>query len=116
MVNVVIIETKKEEVIMPRGDKTGPEGFGSMTGRRMGTCVGNEQTGSNHNSAFGRGLGLGRGFRGGQRGRGFSFRNNMFFQENSENYQQSNKSLVENEITGLKSRLEFLEKELEKLS
>ena len=35
---------------MPRGDKTGPEGFGSMTGRRMGTCVGNEQLGSNFNS------------------------------------------------------------------
>ncbi|MCK5027772.1 MAG: DUF5320 domain-containing protein, partial [Candidatus Pacebacteria bacterium] len=32
---------------MPRCDKTGPEGFGSMTGRRMGTCVGNEQTGFN---------------------------------------------------------------------
>ena len=59
MENVVTIETKKEEVIMPRGDKTGPEGFGSMTGRRMGTCVGNEQTGSNFNPVFGRGQGRG---------------------------------------------------------
>jgi hypothetical protein len=114
MVNVVTIETKKEEVIMPRGDKTGPEGFGSMTGRRMGTCVGNEQTVSNFNPVFGRGLG--RGFRGGQKTRGFAFRNNMTFRENSENSQKSNKYLVENEINDLKSRLEFLEKELEKLS
>ena len=54
MVNVVTIETKKEEVIMPRGDKTGPEGFGSMTGRRMGTCVGNANPG--FGTGFGRGM------------------------------------------------------------
>jgi hypothetical protein len=30
---------------MPRGDQTGPEGLGSMTGRRMGYCAGSESPG-----------------------------------------------------------------------
>lgn len=42
MENVVLTEIKIEEVIMPRNDKTGSDGLGSMTGRRMGTCAGNE--------------------------------------------------------------------------
>lgn len=45
---------------MPRGDKTGPDGKGSMTGRKMGFCTGNKQagcfsTGSEENT-MGRGL------------------------------------------------------------
>lgn len=31
----------KQEVIMPRGDKTDPNGAGAMSGRRMGFCVEN---------------------------------------------------------------------------
>ncbi|MCK4407322.1 MAG: DUF5320 domain-containing protein, partial [Bacteroidales bacterium] len=55
---------------MPGGDKTGPEGFGPMTGRRMGYCVGNDRPGfANLTPGYGRGFG--RGFRGGfGRGRG----------------------------------------------
>jgi len=30
---------------MPRGDKTGPEGIGPITGRKLGFCVGNENPG-----------------------------------------------------------------------
>jgi len=62
---------------MPGLDKTGPNGEGPMTGRRMGTCVNNSnQTPSapQAGAGFGRGLGLGRGagrFCGKGRGRGF---------------------------------------------
>ena len=46
---------------MPRGDKTGPNGRGSMTGRGMGYCAG-FQTPGFINQEFGRGRGCGRGF------------------------------------------------------
>ncbi len=62
---------------MPRGDRTGPQGFGPMTGRGMGYCAG--FTGPAFMSpgpgfGLGRGFGFGRGFGRGLgfgRGRGF---------------------------------------------
>ncbi len=58
---------------MPRGDKTGPEGQGPMTGRGLGFCAGYPNPGF-ANNFFGRGIGtsrffgrgLGMGFRGGR--------------------------------------------------
>lgn len=47
---------------MPRGDRTGPEGRGSMTGRGAGFCSGNKSPGY-MNTGFGGGRGFGRGFR-----------------------------------------------------
>lgn len=95
---------------MPRGDKTGPNGQGPMTGRRMGYCV-------NNNPAFfgrtgmGRGMrfGFGRGFNSGQ-GRGLGRR--FAYSENT-NYSQ--KELIKNELEELKTQMEFLESELKKL-
>ena len=59
---------------MPRGDKTGPDGQGPMTGRGLGYCAGNAAPGYVNNMyerGTGRGLGIGRGlglgFRGGRR-------------------------------------------------
>ncbi len=58
---------------MARGDKTGPDGQGPMTGRGLGYCAGYSTPGYMHNIpgrgmrrglGFGRGLGLG--FRGGR--------------------------------------------------
>jgi hypothetical protein len=53
---------------MPGRDRTGPQGQGSLTGRGMGYCAGDDP-------AFGapppRGLGLGLGYRGGRGGRFF---------------------------------------------
>jgi len=46
---------------MPQGDKTGPAGQGSMTGREMGFCAGFNAPGF-MNPRFGRGFGRGRGF------------------------------------------------------
>ncbi len=69
---------------MPRGDGTGPEGLGPMTGRGLGYCAGFDSPGftkgvgrgQGRGLARGRGRGIGRGlargFRGGRgRGRGF---------------------------------------------
>ena len=55
---------------MPGGDRTGPSGMGSMTGRGAGYCAGYSGPGS-VNPVFGRGygMGFGRGFRGGRDGR-----------------------------------------------
>jgi hypothetical protein len=49
---------------MPFGDRTGPEGFGPMTGRGVGFCTGSGVPG-NVNPGFGRGFG-GRGRNGGR--------------------------------------------------
>ena len=46
---------------MPRGDGTGPNGMGPMTGRGKGFCAGFNVPGF-MNSGFGRGFGMGRGF------------------------------------------------------
>ena len=50
---------------MPGGDRTGPNGYGPMTGRRMGYCSGYQgpgywQPGPGFGRGVGRGLGLGR--------------------------------------------------------
>ena len=47
---------------MPGGDRTGPEGLGSRTGRQAGYCAGYRSPGyTNPRPRFGRGLGFGRG-------------------------------------------------------
>ena len=53
---------------MPRGDGTGPAGFGPMTGRRLGYCAGYGRPGY-MTPGFGWGRGFGRGW-----GRGFGWR------------------------------------------
>ena len=48
---------------MPRGDRTGPDGVGSMTGRAAGLCAGYEGPGCvNPAFGYGRGRGFGRGY------------------------------------------------------
>jgi hypothetical protein len=54
---------------MPRGDRTGPMGYGPLTGRGMGYCAGSAGPGFMYPGpgyGYGRGGGFGRGF-----GRGF---------------------------------------------
>ena len=58
---------------MPRGNGTGPEGKGPMTGRGAGFCEGNDVPGYRSGEA-GRGLGRGFGW-GGGRGGGRPWRN-----------------------------------------
>jgi hypothetical protein len=65
---------------MPAGDRTGPWGLGSRTGRGFGFCSGYQApgfmaAGPGFGRGYGRGLGLGRGFgRGPGLGRGRGFR------------------------------------------
>ncbi len=99
---------------MPRGDRTGPEGNGPMTGRQMGYCAGNEYPGSaNLNPGYGRRFG--RGFNrlfGRGRGLGFGRDYGNYSDENIPNV--STKNVLENEIRNLKERLSIFEKQLSK--
>jgi len=85
---------------MPGRDRTGPNGLGSMTGRRMGFCADN----SNLNYSN-RGLGFGRGY-----GQGYGYRNMNI--ENNPNV--SDKTIIENDIRILKDQLSSLEDQLKK--
>jgi len=61
---------------MPRGDRTGPMGYGPMTGRGMGYCAGYPTPGYMNPGpgfGYGRGMGFGRGFGRGM-GRGLGMR------------------------------------------
>ena len=60
---------------MPRGDQTGPEGLGPMTGRKMGCCTGYDTPGF---TKPGRGAGLAH-RRGGGRGFGRRHRNRITY-------------------------------------
>ncbi len=60
---------------MPRGDQTGPQGQGPMTGRGLGHCSGSDQPGYSYGGpgrgygpGYGRGIGWGGGRGGGFRG------------------------------------------------
>ncbi|MEA3317493.1 MAG: DUF5320 domain-containing protein [Bacteroidota bacterium] len=120
---------------MPRGDKTGPNAMGSMTGRRMGYCVGNNRPGFANNQGFATGYGRGmrNGFGNGQGngagngagssagrsfGRGFSRGYGQAYDGNfndfgNPNFQNTpNKEAIENEMKILKNQMSFLEKQL----
>lgn len=95
---------------MPRGDKTGPDGQGPMTGRGFGYCAGYSSPGCMNNipgrgmgrgHGFGRGLGLG--FRGG-RGQGhypYSFRPSPYSVPSKEEELYMLKAQAENLKKGL---------------
>ena len=100
---------------MPGFNGTGPGGQGSMTGRRMGNCVGSNSQGND--DRFNAGRGFGRGFQKGfarNQGMGFGFRHG-FRNQNVENSPEvSEKTIIENEINTLKNQLSLLEKQLSK--
>jgi len=64
---------------MPRGDRTGPEGMGPMTGRGMGYCSGYDTPGFANpaGAGFGRGMARGWGRGGGGFGRGMAWGRGM---------------------------------------
>ncbi len=102
---------------MPRGDRTGPQGEGPMTGRRLGDCTGNDQPGFNFTPG-GYGYGYGRGNRwGGGRGRGMGYRFGQkygrFTDETIPNV--SEETLMENEVRILKEQLASVEKQLSEI-
>lgn len=97
---------------MPRFNRTGPDGQGPMTGRRLGLCTGNVNfetmnpfwgRGLRHAGGYGEGIGMGRG-RG--RGRGL-FRNHPVYTNQSDH--------KEDEIQLLKNHARYFEKALKEI-
>ncbi len=90
---------------MPSGDRTGPMGQGSMTGRALGFCTGNDTPG--FDKGFGGGMGRGLGFRRGMgRGRYRAWPDPGYIPFSREYSAQNS----ENEIKMLKSQAEVLKR------
>jgi hypothetical protein len=105
---------------MPGGDRTGPRGLGSRTGRGLGYCAGYDMPGYTKGPGMGLGRGWGhgggigysRGF-GYGRGRGWGYRvpiytpvYNRYFTENVPT------ATPENQLNALKQEKEYLESQI----
>jgi len=101
---------------MPRGDRTGPNGMGPMTGRGMGYCAGYNAPGF-MNCGFGRGMGRGRGA---GFGRGFGWRRAALMQAQVEPApiypaqptKEQELQMLENESTAIEQEQKELNKEM----
>ncbi|MCK5862000.1 MAG: DUF5320 domain-containing protein [Candidatus Hydrogenedentes bacterium] len=96
---------------MPRGDGTGPNGMGSMTGRAAGYCAGSETPG-HANPTAGRNNGI--------RGRGGRGRRNMFYAAGTPGGIRNNTVAVPNRETvadteGLQQQLAAINKRLSEI-
>ena len=107
---------------MPGGDRTGPEGFGSRTGRGLGYCSGYNSPGyMNPGLGFRRGLGRGRG-RGFGRGIGFWWQGirDPYYRPQPNVYPQPSKdeekSYLENMVKGLEEELKAIKERIQELS
>jgi hypothetical protein len=124
---------------MPGGDRTGPMGQGSKTGRAMGYCSGSDApgyttgvpAGAGRGAGRGAGVGMGRGagrgagrgFRcrripGFERGGGFAARGDYpgyYYPAPAQARTESDVNLLENRVSSLKQELEILTESLKKL-
>ena len=115
---------------MPGGDRTGPEGRGSRTGRGAGYCSGYSMPGYANPDIprFGRGFGFGRGRSMGywRRGRGF-WRRGYYpepYYEPAPSYRdtyskpsgEEEKTYLEDMIKGLEEEMKELKERLSKIS
>jgi len=89
---------------MPGGDRTGPLGYGPMTGRAMGYCAGYDIPGF-ANPCFGRGFG--RGY-----GRGFRRR---FWREPVNLTKEEEAKILEAELKEIEAEKEAIEKRLKEM-
>jgi hypothetical protein len=95
---------------MPRGDGTGPRGFGPMTGRGNGYCAGKNAPGYANSAGQ---LGLRRGYGGGGRG----WRHHYYATGLPYWARPSAAPLIpEQELAGLKNEAEWLKNQLEVLN
>ena len=105
---------------MPRGDKTGPNGQGQMTGRGMGYCNGYENPGYMNGERAGRGFARGRGRglgRGNGRGYGRNFNYGYGYRDDFPTASPvSEKTYIENSINVLEEQLKNLKERLNKLT
>lgn len=98
---------------MPRGDKSGPDGRGPMTGRGAGYCAGFPVPGFQNPGVreCGRGRGFGRGF-----GKGFGVRGSGFRGANSGYGYDPIPNQEIDEKSALKSQADYLKDSLEKVN
>lgn len=111
---------------MPGGDRTGPLGYGPMTGRALGFCTGHATLDFRYpRYGHGFGRGLGRGFGRGVWGRGFWWQNYrepaVISQPFSRNAYQTiskdeEKAYLEETIKNLQEDINNLRKRLQELS
>jgi hypothetical protein len=98
---------------MPRGDQTGPNGQGAMTGRAMGYCAGYEAPGY-ANPCFNRGFGRGRGFA--RRARFMPMQQVIPIQQVPvEMTEKQEKQFLEQELEALKQEMNEIEKRLKEI-
>lgn len=102
---------------MPRGDRTGPDGMGSMTGRGLGFCNGFNSPGFTRGNPRG-GAGYGRGYgrmsgRGFQRGNGWGYNNYPAHPYRMGKNEET--QVIEDRIDVLKDELKSLEARLDDL-
>ncbi|MFX0155871.1 MAG: DUF5320 domain-containing protein [Candidatus Hodarchaeota archaeon] len=120
---------------MPGGDRTGPRGLGSMTGRGLGYCAGYDSPGyiKGPGIGLGRGWGRGRGVgygRGFWYGRGWGYRVPIYAPvyppypsgiipkitpENQLAMLKQEKEYLESEMTGIKSAIDDLSTKIDEL-
>lgn len=119
---------------MPRGDRRGPEGRGSMTGRGLGYCAGNDRPGFaagvpqgagrglRNGGGFGPGFGRGRRFNRACVSRGYGFNRGLGYApvSQSENLDSSGDrsretARLENLANSLANELEIVKNQLEDL-
>ena len=104
---------------MPRGDRSGPNGFGPRTGRGLGYCSDYSTPGYLTNDGIGWGRGYGGGRRGGRgygRGRGFGFGWNAYSPVNYAPIYPTPVSYDEETYTkNLENQVKYLEDSLNEL-
>ncbi|MBN1602557.1 MAG: DUF5320 domain-containing protein [Chitinispirillaceae bacterium] len=97
---------------MPRGDRTGPQGMGPMTGRGAGVCAGYSTPGFMNVLPGRGGMGFGRG-----RGRGFGmgWRNGWSFQNAQVTPQQVSYQQVD-ELSSLRNQSKYFDEALQSVN
>ena len=116
---------------MPGGDRTGPRGLGSRTGRGLGYCSGYDTPGYIKGPGMGFGRGWGRGWGVGYgRGRGWGYRIPMYAPiypsyhdgilptvtpENQINVLKQEKEYLESQMDGINNAIADISKRIEEL-
>ena len=93
---------------MPGGDRTGPVGYGPMTGRGFGFCAGGRPRGYGYGSGFGMGRGFAnRRFYGRGYGRGFlGYTANPTSPEDEKEFLQEQKNILQGQLEAIEKQLE----------
>jgi len=100
---------------MPGGDRTGPAGYGSRTGRGLGYCSGYDSPG--FTKGFSRGRGFGRGYWG--RGRHFLWRNDFrapYYKNDVPISDKEEKIYLEETLKNLEGQIKEIRNRIKELS